>query len=827
MRGRDRGGDEINPAQGNQTPAKVERMSEHSENEFSKETAGATEGIPGSAEPTVLDWFVSLLRLQPIPIPDDEAVYEPSPYEVEATPPDLIATPIPIVETTTASLFSLRRYRLAHFRFPIALISALTVQFLLERREGELWLTVGLFVLAAVMIGWSFWAGDFRLPAPIEGLTAGGTRPDRGSTGSEAVDEPNEHGQAHQAKGSSKTSDRHDVPPWLREPRRTTYLVSGVAFSLLTFLASGGNEFSLIILLFWIAALVFLVMALWEGEPPFASVPRRLMAVIRSRELSLHWNGWTILLVASLALVAFFRFSRLADVPYEMWSDHAEKLLDVMDVLNGQTRIFFPRNTGREPLQFYMAAATAKWLGTGISFLTLKIGTALAGLLTLPYVYLFAKEYAGREVGLAAFLLAGVAYWPNVISRIGLRFPLYPLFVAPAFYYLLRGLRLKRRNDFLLCGLAIGLGLNGYSPARVIPFAVALGLALYLIHGQSRGQRRQAIAWLGAAAVVAFVVFIPLFRVAMDMPDLFMSRTLTRIGTEEQAYPGPPLEILLSNLWNGLRMFNWDDGEIWVVSIPHRPALDWITGGLFAAGGILVVARYIRRRKWQDLFLLLAIPVLMTPSTLSMAFPNENPAPNRASGVMVPVFTIAALPLALIPSWLDSTWGGRGRQTIGFAVSAGLFLFAASMNYHLALEGYGGQIRRDSWNTAEAGSVIRDFAGSIGSYKDAYVVRFANWMDTRLVWIHAGRPGVDSALWWWQLESLPDTDEARLFIFSLLDENAFDELRTLYPEGSLKRWSSAIEGRDFYIYLVPPRKGDPYSSPSVETTEPEDAVIEP
>ena len=71
--------------------------------------------------------------------------------------------------------------------------------------------------------------------------------------------------------------------------------------------------------------------------------------------------------------------------------------------------------------------------------------------------------------GLFALLFAGIGYWPNVISRVGLRFPLYPLFVAPTLYYLLRGLRTRNRNDFILSGLFLGLGLHGYSPIRILP----------------------------------------------------------------------------------------------------------------------------------------------------------------------------------------------------------------------------------------------------------------------------------------------------------------------------------------------------------------------
>ena len=81
-----------------------------------------------------------------------------------------------------------------------------------------------------------------------------------------------------------------------------------------------------------------------------------------------------------------------------MVSDHAEKLLDVWDVLHGQTSIFFPRNTGREAIQMYLTAGIIQLFHTGYTFLSLKIGTVLAGLLTLPYIYLLGQG-AGQPPG--------------------------------------------------------------------------------------------------------------------------------------------------------------------------------------------------------------------------------------------------------------------------------------------------------------------------------------------------------------------------------------------------------------------------------------------
>jgi 4-amino-4-deoxy-L-arabinose transferase-like glycosyltransferase len=166
---------------------------------------------------------------------------------------------------------------------------------------------------------------------------------------------------------------------------------------------------------------------------------------------------WMILVGGVFAISAFYRFYLLNQVPPEMFSDHAEKLIDVSNLMWGDHAIFFPRNTGREAFQMYLTAAMAKLFGTGISFLSLKLGTCLAGLFSLPFIYLLGKEIASKKVGLLAMFFAGIAYWPNVISRVALRFALYPAFVAPTLYFLVRGLKRKSWNDFLFAGLFLGI----------------------------------------------------------------------------------------------------------------------------------------------------------------------------------------------------------------------------------------------------------------------------------------------------------------------------------------------------------------------------------
>jgi hypothetical protein len=553
----------------------------------------------------------------------------------------------------------------------------------------------------------------------------------------------------------------------------------------------------------WVLAVVCLLWAFWLPENRRYSLAGKIRSIFQ-------FNAWTILLIAATALVLFFRFYQTTSVPPEPFSDQAEKIFDVYDISQGQTRIFFPRNTGREGFQMYWTLLVATIFGTGLSFFSLKLGTAILGFLTIPFMYLLGKEIGGPRVGLFAFILVGIGYWPNVISRVGLRFPLYPLFAAPTLFYLLRGLRTRNRNDFLLSGLFLGIGLHGYSPMRIVPFVIVAAFVLYWLHSlrsQSKELRQDLPIWFVMLALVSMFVFLPLLRFWIDHPSEFGFRALTRLGGVETSLPGPAYQIFFSNLWNALKMFNYDDGEIWVHSVPHRPALDIVSAALFLIGVILVFIRYLRNRHWLDLFLLVSIPLLLMPSILSLAFPGENPALNRAGGAYIPVFLIAALALDGLLTSL-----GRGMiQNILMWILAGILLcFSAIQNYDLVFNQYYTSFRLGAWNSSDMGRVIKDFAQTHGTSETVWVVPFPHWVDTRLPAVWAGIPNRDMAMWRENLESTLESPEPKMFLVKANvddptgnDQETLDVLENIYPKGQLRMFDSDIPGHDFWIFTVP------------------------
>ena len=584
-------------------------------------------------------------------------------------------------------------------------------------------------------------------------------------------------------------------------------LLLATLLTVAAFLTLGGNLFTVLNVTLWVLAIICFVWAFWiPNEHPTPFWPRFRSFLTRDT-WQLKITRWTLLVLAVVAVVAFFRLYNLGGVPAEPFSDHAEKILDVYDVSQGQTHIFFPRNTGREGFQMYLTLLVSWLFGTGLSFLSLKIGTVFCGLVTLPYMYMLGKEFGGKRLGLLAVFFAGIAYWPNVISRVGLRFPLYPLFVAPTLYYLIRGLRMRNRNDFILSGLFLGLGLHGYSPFRIVPIVVVIAVGLYLLHSQSKGGRKQAVTWLVVLALISFVVFLPLARYWLDNPASFSLRAFSRIGATESPLPGPAWKIFLSNTWNALRMFNWDDGQIWVHSVPYRPALDVISGALFLIGIVLVLIRYIRQRHWLDLFLLLAVPLLQLPSILSLAFPGENPALNRAAGAAVPTFLIVAVALDGLLTAIASRMNRRLGTALNWVVILVLAGGASFQNFDLVFHQYATEYRAGSWNSSEMGTVIKQFGQTYGTTDSVWIVPYPYWVDTRLPGVWAGIPNRDFVLWPKDFKATLSVKGAKLIILNQADITDADALQRLYPQGVRSTFHSAtkLDGKNFLIFFVPPK----------------------
>jgi hypothetical protein len=515
-------------------------------------------------------------------------------------------------------------------------------------------------------------------------------------------------------------------------------------------------------------------------------------------------NPKSTILLAILALGAVFRFAGLAENPLDMNSDQAEKLLDVGDVLRGTSYIFFERNTGREPWQFYWTVALIKLFGLRPDFMALKLGTSLIGWLMLPAIFLLGREVLGSRGALLATLFAAVASWGVITARFGLRYPLAPCAVAWTLFFLVRGLRRDSRNSLLAAGVWAGIGLQGYTAYRfmlvIAPLLGLIWLAWLLAHGQREAAGR---AWRSAllAAALALLVMLPLLRYGVDRPDQLLYRAATRLTDAEQAIPGSPARILLDNLKNVLLMFNFTRDRVWVANLPDRPAMDVVLGGLLVAGAAACLAHSWRTRNPWPALTLLAGLLMLTPSALSIAFPDENPSVVRTGGALPALMVVCAAGPALLLERLRAA--GRPRLYAGalLAVTA-LALLVAGLNQRRVFVDYPAQYCPLAQNASDIGRELLAWEARGNDRAAAWIVGYPHWVDSRAVGVWIGEISFPN--------TLMGPDQARAVELGgrpgwfVLNRDDLPTLRALYERypGGRERLveGSQCAGRAFIVF---------------------------
>lgn len=593
--------------------------------------------------------------------------------------------------------------------------------------------------------------------------------------------------------------------------------------TVLAYLGFAGNRFTTIGVTAWLAAIGFFLLAV--AERPATDWRERVTGWLctGSWSMRLTWVGIALLGITLVAI--FYRTYRLTGVPAEMTSDHAEKLLDVHDVLNGLRPIFFVRNTGREALQFYLTAGLIKFTPLTLGHLALKVGTALFGILTVPLTYLLGRQLYNRDVGLLAAAVLAISQWHVAITRVGLRFPFTAAFAVPTLYFLFRAFKYNRRNDWLACGLVLGAGLHSYTTLRVVPLLLVALVGVKVLFDLASRWRGQVVPTLDDTAgeteatslsvrfwenallggIVSGLVFLPLLRYMRDEPDMFWFRVLSRASDVERRTPADLWSVFWGNVKDALLMFNVRGDTVWVNTVPGSPALNLVAGGLFVLGIAYVLWRFVQRGDRRSIYVLIALFGLLLPSILSLSYPEENPSVVRAGGAVPIAALLAALPLYVTVDGLRRVFGGAGRW-MAAGLLAVLFIVGVRATYQWYFVEYDQQFRRSAWNTTEMGEVVRGFTDSVGDMQHAYHVAYPYWADTRNIAINAGDITWRNAILDIQQAQAHVNDPApKLYLLHVDDQQSLSVLQSLFPEGRVTHYQSATPTKDFLVFFVPAR----------------------
>ncbi len=423
----------------------------------------------------------------------------------------------------------------------------------------------------------------------------------------------------------------------------------------------------------WVAAMVLAILGAWligaagDGASRAASGIRLWADTNRNRLLEILAFG------GIFALAIFLRIYRLDAIPPGIYVDETNGALDALYILEG--RVVSPFATGwyGTPNGYlYYMAAIVRFLGA--NWYSLKLVSLLPAILTIPAVYLLARQMFGSLAGLSAMLLMAVSRWHLEMSRWGWNETAPPLFQVLSFYFLYRGLRDRRALDYALCGLLLGLSQYTYLSSRLAVLTLAVFVLYWLLSdpsGLASGFRR---SWQGLtiAFVVAVVAAAPILVTYVRDPFAFGNR-VTEISVFREVQQQRSYAPLIANISDMLRFFHQAGDWQGKHNLPGEPMTDPFTGLLFAIG---VASAIVGWRDQRRLLLLLWLVIGLAGSYLSSH--TESPQAYRTLTALPAVVMLAADVLdrtgRAVWRWLRDQGPSRAHPAFASVATGGLVM---------------------------------------------------------------------------------------------------------------------------------------------------------
>ena len=406
---------------------------------------------------------------------------------------------------------------------------------------------------------------------------------------------------------------------WDRQPFRATH----------TFATIGSSWAALL----WLGGMLAALLLAWPAGPHARAGDAPAPQL--GSPLGLREGG---LLAAILAVALAVRTWHLSSLPFGVWFDEVDSAANARALLHLPFQAYAPGNYGHNPsLYFYLLAALIQVGGSGIG--TIRIASALFGLLGVLAAYLIGRRAGGPALGLPAAALIGVAAWSITFSRVAMPDIAVPAMVGLGICALCYAQYTPSAFSFLLSGLVLGLSLLTYQGA----FLPALA-ALTLTAGRLRLDapfRRRALASVAFLPLGVLVGALPLLVASHLDPAYATARVSSVSITHEYGDWAHLLPALLRNVQRHALMFTVSGDLNGRHNLPGAPMLDPLTGTLFLLG-LGICLRHITY--WFYALLLVWLGASLLGGILSID--GDAPHGARSIGALIPAALIAALPLA-------------------------------------------------------------------------------------------------------------------------------------------------------------------------------------
>ncbi len=411
------------------------------------------------------------------------------------------------------------------------------------------------------------------------------------------------------------------------------------------------------------------------------------------------------LLVILVILLAFFlRFSHVSLVPPALNWDEVSHGYNAYSILKtgkdewGKRLPIIFRAYGDYKLPFYIYLTLISEFFFGLSALSVRLPSILAGTFSVLFTYLLVKKlFKSKELAIIAGLLLALEPWGLFVSRVAVEANLSLALIISGVYFLWLGLEKKSWPILLGIGL-LSLSVWTYNSARIFVPLLLLGLSfIYKREVLSFYQKNKKIF---AFCILIFAFFfLPMFyqlfnpvgQARYQWVEILDQGMINRINEERLKTELTPLASLLIHnkvtyftktfLANYFSHFSPEflflkGGSHYQFSLPEHGLLYAINCPFFLLGLIVVVKRMNKEKSAR----LLLSWFLLGPIASSLT--REAPHVLR-SIVLLPIPMIfSALGLNLVWQWLKARPAGGIVPQYLFAV---IYIFLLG----LSIENYG------------------------------------------------------------------------------------------------------------------------------------------
>lgn len=528
-----------------------------------------------------------------------------------------------------------------------------------------------------------------------------------------------------------------------------------------------------------------------------------------------------LLLAFITALALFLRLYRLDEIPPGLHHDEALNGLEAHELLTtGNRPIYIGSGFNGEPLLEYSIMLSEA--NVGMTPFAVRLPSALYGALTIPIVFLLAREMRNqkREVGdwkanarptssiqpppsnaqpLASAFILTTLYWHLSASREGYKPVFLPLFGALTFLLLIKIFLpmntkspIANRYALFAAGLVLGLGFYTYPSIRFLYPVVAL-FVLFVIwrnraHWKSYGWRALIIA------SVALLVFTPLGLYYLQNPESFFTRS-NQVGiwvTQPNGVAG----ALLENTFKVAGMFFVVGDSNPRHNLPGRPAFDLI----LALGFIIGVARALWYWKQPlNLLLLTWLLAMLAPSIVTDAAPNFL----RSLGAAVPAVILVTMGYEALLRRIAKSQEPRAKTVLG--IGSWLLLCISAL---LSLNAYFNDMPHDrrAWFAFDVGLVrIAELVKALPASEPIYLTPFSNEQATIQFVLNEPRANFK---WFDGRKCLvaPPSDHTATLLVVSEDYRTLDQLRKYWPQGRLAQQVNDFAGKPYLsVFQIPAR----------------------